>query len=147
MLWSLRYGILLPVGLLIVFAALLTLTVTGNWSWFGCVVAGLVAGTIIGLATEYYTSYSYKPTQRVSEASQTGAATVIIGGIATGMHSTLIPVICISTAILLAYWLRRILRVALAGVGLLSTLGNTLGDRRLRAGGPTTREASPSRLI
>ena len=126
LLWSLRYGIFTAGGLLIVFAALLTLTVTGNWSWFGCVVAGLVAGTIIGLATEYYTSYSYKPTQRVSEASQTGAATVIIGGIATGMHSTLIPVICISTAILLAYWFAGFYGVALAGVGLLSTLGITL---------------------
>ena len=126
LLWSLRYGIFAAGGLLIVFAAILTITLTENWSWFGCVVAGLVAGTIIGLATEYYTSYSYKPTQRVSAASETGAATVIIQGIASGMLSTLVPVICVSVAILLAYWFAGFYGVALAGVGLLSTLGITL---------------------
>ena len=126
LLWSLRYGIFAAGGMLIIFAAILTITLTENWWWFGCVVSGLVAGTIIGLATEYYTSYSYKPTQRVSESSQTGAATVIISGIATGMMSTLIPVICVSIAILLAYWFAGFYGVALAGVGLLSTLGITL---------------------
>ena len=126
LLWALRYGIFTAGGLLIIFAAILTITMTGQWSWFGCVVAGLVAGTIIGLATEYYTSYSYTPTKRVSESSQTGAATVIISGIATGMLSTLIPVACVSVAILLAYWFAGFYGVALAGVGLLSTLGITL---------------------
>ena len=126
LLWALRYGIFGAGGLLIVFAAILTITLTDNWYWFGCVVAGLLAGTIIGVATEYYTSYSYKPTQKVSESSQTGAATVIISGIATGMMSTLIPVICVSVAILLAYWFAGFYGVALAGVGLLSTLGITL---------------------
>ena len=126
LLWALRYGIFAAGGLLIIFAAILTIALTNNWYWFGCVVAGLVAGTIIGLATEYYTSYSYKPTQRVSESSQTGAATVIISGIATGMMSTLIPVACVSVAILLAYWFAGFYGVALAGVGLLSTLGITL---------------------
>ena len=127
LLWALRYGIFAAGGLLIVFAAILTaLMPEVSWWWFGCVVSGLVAGTIIGLATEYYTSYSYKPTQRVSESSQTGAATVIISGIATGMLSTLIPVICVSAAILLAYWFAGFYGVALAGVGLLSTLGITL---------------------
>ena len=126
LLWSLRYGIFAAGGLLIIFAAVLTITLTDNWWWFGCVVAGLVAGTIIGLGTEYYTSYSYKPTQRVSAASETGAATVIIQGIASGMLSTLIPVICVSIAILIAYWFAGFYGVALAGVGLLSTLGITL---------------------
>ena len=126
LLWSLRYGIFAAGGLLIIFAAVLTFTLTNNWSWFGCVVAGLLAGTIIGLATEYYTSYSYSPTKKVSESSQTGAATVIISGIATGMMSTMIPVFCVSIAILLAYWFAGFYGVALAGVGLLSTLGITL---------------------
>ena len=126
LLWSLRYGIFAAGGLLLIFAAILTITLTDNWWWFGCVVAGLVAGTIIGLGTEYFTSYSYKPTQRVSAASETGAATVIIQGIASGMLSTLIPVICVSIAILLAYWFAGFYGVALAGVGLLSTLGITL---------------------
>ena len=126
LLWALRYGIFAAGGLLVVFAAILTITLTDNWWWFGCVVAGLIAGTIIGLATEYFTSYSYSPTKKVSESSQTGAATVIISGIATGMMSTLIPVICVSVAILLAYWFAGFYGVALAGVGLLSTLGITL---------------------
>ena len=131
LLWALRYGIFAAGGLLLVFAAALTYALQAanyevSWGWFGCVASGLVAGTIIGLATEYYTSYSYKPTQRVSESSQTGAATVIISGIATGMLSTLIPVICVSVAILLAYWFAGFYGVALAGVGLLSTLGITL---------------------
>ena len=126
LLWSLRYGIFAAGGLLVIFAAILTIALTDNWWWFGCVVAGLVAGTIIGLATEYFTSYSYKPTQRVSAASETGAATVIIQGIASGMLSTLVPVICVSVAILLAYWFAGFYGVALAGVGLLSTLGITL---------------------
>ncbi len=126
LLWALRYGIFSAGGILVVFAAILTITLTDNWWWFGCVVAGLIAGTIIGLATEYFTSYSYNPTKKVSESSQTGAATVIISGIATGMMSTLIPVICVSVAILLAYWFAGFYGVALAGVGLLSTLGITL---------------------
>ena len=126
LLWALRYGIFAAGGILVVFAAILTITLTDNWWWFGCVVAGLIAGTIIGLATEYFTSYSYSPTKKVSESSQTGAATVIISGIATGMMSTLIPVICVSVAILLAYWFAGFYGVALAGVGLLSTLGITL---------------------
>ena len=131
LLWALRYGIFAAGGLLLVFAAALTYAMQAigdpvSWGWFGCVASGLVAGTIIGLATEYYTSYSYKPTQRVSESSQTGAATVIISGIATGMLSTLIPVICVSAAILLSYWFAGFYGVALAGVGLLSTLGITL---------------------
>ena len=126
LLWSLRYGIFAAGGLLVIFAAILTIALTDNWWWFGCVVAGLVAGTIIGLATEYFTSYSYKPTQTVSAASETGAATVIIQGIASGMLSTLVPVICVSIAILLAYWFAGFYGVALAGVGLLSTLGITL---------------------
>ena len=131
LLWALRYGIFAAGGLLIIFAAALTYAMQAageavSWGWFGCVVSGLVAGTIIGLATEYYTSYSYKPTQRVSESSQTGAATVIISGIATGMLSTLIPVVSVSVAILLSYWFAGFYGVALAGVGLLSTLGITL---------------------
>jgi K(+)-stimulated pyrophosphate-energized sodium pump len=85
-----------------------------------------VAGIVIGLSTEYYTSYDYNPTRQVAEASQTGAATVIISGIATGMLSTVIPVIAIGITILVAYELAGFYGVALAGVGLLSTLGITL---------------------
>ena len=131
LLWSLRYGIFAAGGLLVIFAAVLTITLTDNWWWFGCVVAGLVAGTIIGLATEYYTSYSYGPTQRVSESSQTGAATVIISGIATGMMSTLIPVICISVAILLAYWFAGFLRGCAGRCWTALNIGHYAGHRRI----------------
>lgn len=118
---------------------------TGNNDWwhFSCsVVAGLVAGVVIGKATEYYTSHSYKPTQKLAEASKTGPATVIINGVGLGMISTAIPVIAIVCAIVLAYLFaigfdvqhmmtaaslsKGLYGVAIAAVGMLSTLGITL---------------------
>ena len=112
-----------------------------NWLGIGfSVVSGLAAGVIIGQATEYYTSQSYKPTQRIAEASQTGAATVIIKGIGTGMISTCVPVLTISVAIMLSYLCangfdlsmsaasisRGLYGIGIAAVGMLSTLGITL---------------------
>ena len=112
-----------------------------NWAWVSCsVIVGLLAGVIIGQATEYYTSHSYKPTQEISAASQTGAATVIIKGVGTGMISTMIPVVTISVAILLSYLFangfctdvnaealsKGLYGVGIAAVGMLSTLGITL---------------------
>lgn len=112
-----------------------------NWAHISCsVVVGLVAGVIIGQATEYYTSHSYRPTQKISAASQTGAATVIIKGIGTGMISTMVPVVTISLAIMLSYlWAngfcldvnatalsQGLYGVGIAAVGMLSTLGITL---------------------
>ncbi|MBQ7516820.1 MAG: sodium-translocating pyrophosphatase [Bacteroidales bacterium] len=118
-------------------------TADGLWWHFGCsVVAGLLAGVIIGKATEYYTSHSYKPTQKLAEASQTGSATVIINGVGLGMVSTAIPVIAIVCAIVLSYLFAigfdvkdmlsagnlslGLYGVAIAAVGMLSTLGITL---------------------
>ena len=114
-------------------------------NWLGIsfsVLAGLVAGVIIGQSTEYYTSHSYKPTQRISESGQTGPATVIISGIGLGMISTAIPVITIGIAIIIAYCsainfdianmmtARNIgmglYGIGIAAVGMLSTLGITL---------------------
>lgn len=112
-------------------------------NWLGLsfsVISGLVAGVVIGQATEYYTSHSYKPTQKIAEASATGSATVIIKGIGTGMISTLIPVIAISVAILLSYLCangfdmtmstasvsKGLYGIGIASVGMLSTLGITL---------------------
>ena len=126
LLWALRRGIFAAAALLAVFALVIVLVMDLNFRWFWAIVAGLVAGIVIGLATEYYTSYEYSPTKRVSEASQTGAATVVISGLATGMLSTLIPVIAICITILVAFELAGFYGVALAGVGLLSTLGITL---------------------
>ena len=118
-------------------------TENSDWWHFSCsVVAGLLAGVIIGKATEYYTSHSYKPTQKLAEASQTGPATVIINGVGLGMVSTAVPVISIVCAIVLAYLFaigfdvrnmmtaaslsKGLYGVAIAAVGMLSTLGITL---------------------
>ncbi len=104
------------------------------------VIAGLAAGVIIGQATEYYTSQSYTPTKAISEASQTGSATVIIKGIGTGMISTCVPVLAISIAIMLSYLCANgfdmsmsalsiqhgLYGIGIAAVGMLSTLGITL---------------------
>ena len=121
--------------------AILYLLGIENWIHISCsVIVGLLAGVIIGQATEYYTSHSYKPTQEISAASQTGAATVIIKGVGTGMISTMIPVVTISVAIMLSYLCangfdldvnaqalsKGLYGVGIAAVGMLSTLGITL---------------------
>ncbi|MEE3014828.1 MAG: sodium-translocating pyrophosphatase [Chloroflexota bacterium] len=126
LLWALRRGIFAAAILLIVFALVIVLALDLEIKWFWAVITGLIAGIIIGLSTEYYTSYSYKPTQQVAETSQTGAATVMISGIATGMISTVIPLLAVGITIIVAYELAEFYGVALAGVGLLSTLGITL---------------------
>jgi K(+)-stimulated pyrophosphate-energized sodium pump len=108
------------------------------WQLSLSVVTGLVAGVIIGQATEYYTSQSYKPTQKVSESGVTGPATVIISGMGLGMLSTAIPVVAVVVGILLSYMLATgfsmnpeditigLYGIAIASVGMLSTLGITL---------------------
>ncbi len=124
-------------------ATFIILYMLGIDNWLGLsfsVISGLVAGVIIGQATEYYTSQSYKPTQKIAEASQTGSATVIIKGIGTGMISTCVPVITISVAIMLSYLCangfdlsvsasslsKGLYGIGIAAVGMLSTLGITL---------------------
>ena len=118
-------------------------TANNDWWHFALsVVSGLCAGVIIGKATEYYTSHSYKPTQKLAESSQTGPATVIISGVGLGMRSTAIPVLAIACAIILSYLFaigfdvenmmsaanlsKGLYGVAIAAVGMLSTLGITL---------------------
>ena len=110
------------------------------WQVSLSVVVGLAAGVIIGQSTEYYTSQSYKPTQKVSESSQTGPATVIISGLGLGMLSTAIPVLTVGVAIILAYLCANgfhvefsaanlsmgLYGIGIAAVGMLSTLGITL---------------------
>ena len=124
-------------AVLIAIATFAILYLLGIENWLGLsfsVITGLAAGVIIGQATEYYTSHSYKPTQKISEAGLTGSATVIIKGIGTGMISTCIPVITIGVAILLSYDLSMsseslahgLYGVGIAAVGMLSTLGITL---------------------
>ena len=128
---------------LIAVATFIILYLLGIENWLGLsfsVISGLVAGVVIGQATEYYTSHSYAPTQKIAEASQTGPATVIIKGIGTGMVSTMIPVVTISVAIMLSYLCANgfdmslsaksistgLYGIGIAAVGMLSTLGITL---------------------
>lgn len=139
---SLGLGTNVSAGLIAV-ATFIILYLLGIENWLGLsfsVISGLVAGVVIGQATEYYTSHSYKPTQKIAEASQTGPATVIIKGIGTGMISTMIPVVTISVAIMLSYLCANgfdmslsaksistgLYGIGIAAVGMLSTLGITL---------------------
>lgn len=98
----------------------------GQIGIFIATITGLVAGFLIGLVTEYYTSYDHKPTLSIVKSAETGAATDIIAGLAVGMESTFIPVIIVGAAILVAAYFGGIYGVALAGVGMLTTLGITL---------------------
>ena len=130
-------------AVLIAIASFIILYLLGIENWLGLsfsVISGLVAGVIIGQATEYYTSQSYRPTQKIAASSQTGSATVIIKGLGTGMISTCIPVLVISVAILLSYLCANgfdmsmqansishgLYGIGIAAVGMLSTLGITL---------------------
>ena len=130
-------------AVLIAVASFVILYLLGIENWLGLsfsVITGLAAGVIIGQATEYYTSHSYKPTKEISKAGLTGSATVIIKGIGTGMISTCIPVLTISVAIMLSYLCANgfdlsmtsvslshgLYGIGIAAVGMLSTLGITL---------------------
>jgi K(+)-stimulated pyrophosphate-energized sodium pump len=130
-------------ALLIAVATFFILYFIGIENWLGIsfsVISGLVAGVIIGQATEYYTSQTYKPTRDIAAASQTGPATVIIKGIGTGMISTTIPVLTIGLAIIMSYLCANgfnlhlnahsmsmgLYGIGIAAVGMLSTLGITL---------------------
>ncbi|MDO9168077.1 MAG: sodium-translocating pyrophosphatase [Methylobacter sp.] len=123
-------------SVLILALSLLVIYISGvNYNYGLVILVGLVAGNAIAYVTEYYTAYSEKPTQGIAYATQTGAATTIIQGLAVGMMSTVFPVLIVATAILLSIWLGHkadgtmtagLYAVALAGVGMLSTLGVTL---------------------
>ncbi len=133
-------AVLIAVATFGIFAWLFGTETDQWWQVSLSVVVGLLAGVIIGKSTEYYTSQTYKPTQKVSESSQTGPATVIISGLGLGMLSTAIPVITVGVAIILAYLCANgftleftsqslslgLYGIGIAAVGMLSTLGITL---------------------
>ena len=143
---SLRKGVYIASVLFAVLAFLVVYFMLGitNIGYFIAILCGLVAGNIIGIITEYYTSDASKPTKDLAESSETGSATVIISGLALGMRSTLYPVIVVCIAVLISYFCsihltdphpelgtsanlsQGLYGIALAAVGMLSTLGITL---------------------
>ncbi|MBU4201662.1 MAG: sodium-translocating pyrophosphatase, partial [Candidatus Altiarchaeota archaeon] len=123
---ALRKGVF-SAGILIIIATYFLVQQTvGNMNVFYSAVTGLVVGVLIGLITEYYTSSHYSPTKNVAASSQTGAGTNIISGLSIGMKSTAIPIILIAIAIVVTFKLSGVYGIAIAAVGMLSTLGITM---------------------
>jgi K(+)-stimulated pyrophosphate-energized sodium pump len=120
---ALRRGTFSASILTAVFAFIAVYFLKANMGVFWAILSGLIAGVLIGESTNYFTSYAYKPTLNISEASQTGAGTTITSGFANGLMSTLPPIILVVIAILVAHHFADIYGVAIAGVGMLSTLG------------------------
>ena len=126
LLWSLRTGIFAAGILVLAGTAGAIVVLELPWQLFWVVLVGLIAGQLIGTASEYYTSYEYSPTKKLAEQAETGPATIMIGGLGLGMVSTVIPGLVVVIAMWLSYELADVYGVALAAVGMLSTLGITL---------------------
>ena len=107
-------------------ALVISLVLLQDWRIFVAVVCGVVAGVAIGLVTEYYTSADYKPVKKLAAASETGTATVVLGGISLGMTSTVIPVLLICFATLVSFYFAGLYGVACSAVGMLSITGMSL---------------------
>ncbi len=131
---SLRTGTYLAAGLSAVAAAPLTYFVLGNMGVYVAILCGLAGGCAIGYFTEYYTSDTYKPTRDLAAASETGSATIIIGGISLGLKSTLASILVVAAAVVVSFFAAGggeaysmgLYGIGIAGVGMLSTLGITL---------------------
>jgi len=131
---SLRAGTYTAAILAAVIAAPLTYIILGNWGVYIAILCGLIGGCAIGYFTEYYTSDTYKPTQKLAAASETGSATIIIGGISLGLESTMVSILIVAAAVLLSFFAAGgvasfnagLYGIGIAGVGMLSTLGITL---------------------
>jgi len=151
LLGALRRGTLGASILTAVFAFLVIYFLGASIGLFWAVLGGLIAGVLMGESTNYFTSYAFKPTQEISKASTSGAGATIIQGFANGLMSTWPPVILIAIAIVVAFHFGSFYGVALAAVGMLSTLGVTLatdayGPVADNAGGITTMAGLPEEV-
>jgi K(+)-stimulated pyrophosphate-energized sodium pump len=126
LLWALRYGVFGAAGLVLVATAAVLLLLDLPFELFWVVLTGLIVGQVIGNTTEFFTSYEYRPTQWIARQAATGPASVVIGGIAVGLVSVVIPTIAVVAGIFVANHFAGLYGVALAAVGMLSTLGITL---------------------
>jgi len=126
LLLALRKGVFATAILIIIVAYFLVQQTVVDMNVFYSAVIGLVVGVAIGLITEYYTSSSYGPTRKVAESAQTGAGTTIISGLSVGMKSTTLPILLIAIAIVVTFNLSGVYGIAIAAVGMLSTLGMTM---------------------
>lgn len=127
LLWALRRGIYIASVLVVIVSGIVIWQMDGvDFGVFWAVVSGLVAGILIGLSVEYYTSYTYKPTQSIAESAETGTGTLIIKGFGTAMMSTLLPVLLVVVATIVSYRVADLYGIAIAALGMLSTLGITL---------------------
>ena len=134
LLTSLRTGTYLAAVLSAIVAAPLTYFTVGNWGVYVAILCGLIGGCLIGYFTEYFTSDTYKPTQKLADASETGSATIIIGGLSLGLKSTVAPIIIVAAAVIISFFAGGgktdfnlgLYGIGIAAVGMLSTLGITL---------------------
>jgi K(+)-stimulated pyrophosphate-energized sodium pump len=135
LLGALSRGTNLAAILIAVLSLPLVYYIVGNIRLYFAILAGLIAGVLIGKATEYFTSDSYKPTKKLAASSETGSATIIISGLSLGMLSTALPVIIVAACVMVAFFISGgtaadpsmgLYGIALAAVGMLSTLGITL---------------------
>jgi len=123
---ALERSTLVAAVIVIIASYFLSINVLHQIGPFIAIISGLLAGVIIGKLTDYYTSYHFKPVQELAKASQTGSATNIISGLALGMGSTTLPLLTIVVAIIIAYLAAGVYGIAIAAVGMLSTVGTTV---------------------